>query len=538
MSHNQEEKSPFIFKSAQVEHWIIVIYVGIVLVYFSWWLDFRHAGNWVLYGLLLLGEVYHVWQALGYAHTIWDQKPLAAKPVKEPLGVDVFITMCGEPIEVLEKNIQAALRIDYPNFKIHVLNDNYTRNYKNWKEVEEVGKKYGVDVITRKIPGGGKPGNINHGLRNTDAPLFALFDVDHIPERNFLKETVGHFEDPKMAVVQTPQYYSNRNYNYITQAAWEQQELFFGPLCRGKNRFNATFWCGTNAVIRRAAIEDIGGIREDNIAEDFLASLFLHEKGWKSAYVGEVLSQGVGPSDLKSYTLQQFRWARGSLEIIFKYNPLFQKGLTWAQKMQYLYSSGYYLNGIVVLIDALVPIVVLVTGILPVKDTTGNFMAYFFPFMFGTLYLLVRSTRYTITFRAIQMTMSTFFIFFLAAISAILNRKVAWNVTPKEEQTGNFLKNAIPAFVYVALGGVAIGVAAYRDGLVPSVMANTAWVIFNCIFFFSFIRVGYPWRKAYVRVRNKLKEYVSQPMKVIKDVDRISETVKMSTVSESESKRQ
>src|SRR3989344_1030836 len=98
--------------------------------------------------------------------------------------------------------------------------------------------------------------------------------------------------------------------------------------------------CGTNMVIRKAALREVGGMAEDNIAEDFVTSLFIHERGWKSAYVPEVLAEGLAPEDLFSYYKQQFRWARGSLEIVFRFNPLFRSGLTWSQRIEYLASAS------------------------------------------------------------------------------------------------------------------------------------------------------------------------------------------------------
>jgi cellulose synthase (UDP-forming) len=304
---------------------------------------------------------------------------------------------------------------------------------------------------------------------------------------------MGYMEDPKMAFVQTPQYYGNKDRNALTRASWEQQELFFGPICQGKNRMNATFWCGTNAVMRRDAILEVGGVPEANIAEDFLASLFIHQKGWKSLFIPEVLAVGLAPTDLASYWAQQFRWARGSLEVIFKHNPLAKRGLTWAQRWQYLYSAGYYLNGLVVLIDAVVPLFVLLTGMLPVKDATSNFMVYFFPFIFFTLYLLMRSTAYTVTFRAIQLSMSTFFVFILATVSAALGLKSAFKVTSKTEREGNFLFYALPNIIYAAIGLSVVAYAVISHGLTPAVVTNSAWVLFNIIFFASFIQAGYAW---------------------------------------------
>ena len=90
--------------------------------------------------------------------------------------------------------------------------------------------------------------------------------------------------------------------------------------------------CGTNVAVRRTALDEVGGLCQTNIAEDFLTSLLMHERGWRSVYVPEVLAQGLAPEDFLSYYKQQHRWARGSLEVIFKYNPLRRRGLTWPQR--------------------------------------------------------------------------------------------------------------------------------------------------------------------------------------------------------------
>ncbi|MDO8510464.1 MAG: glycosyltransferase, partial [bacterium] len=490
-----------------VSRWLIALSGALTLVYLGWWLDFRHLGAWFLYVPLFIGELYHVWQSFGYLHTIWEQKKIPEiRPKFFPM-VDIFITVCGEPLDVVTRTLEGALGIDYPNFKVHILNDGLVARKKNWEEIADLSKRYPINVITRTTPGGAKAGNVNHALRVTNAPLFALFDADHVPLPQFLNKTVGYLEaDPKMAFVQTPQYYANKDRNFLTQAAWEQQELFFGPICQGKNRHNATFWCGTNAVIRRAAVEDIGGVPEDNIAEDFMASLLMHERGWNSLFVPEVLSHGLAPTDLKSYYDQQFRWSRGSQEVLFKFNPLFRRGLTFAQKMQYLYSAGYYLNGFIVAIDAIIPLIVLSTGILPVVDTTSNYSIFFLPFIILTLYILMRSTRFTITFRAIQLTMSSFFIFLTATISVILGTKNAFKVTSKVEQEGNYLIYALPNILYIWLAVLVITLAVVREGVTASVVTNSAWVVFNAVFLSSFIRVAYPWRRAWRNAVSKARE--------------------------------
>lgn len=490
---SENEIKRIISEYTYVSRPILLLTGAFVLFYITWWLNLNNMGNPVLYGLLLIGEIYHVWQAFGYIYTVWDQKPIEQKlPTQFPF-VDIFITVCGEPVNIVEKTLRAALAMDYPNFNVFILNDGFVAKKDNWRDIDDLAKRYGATHITRRKPGGAKAGNINNALKYTNAPFFAVFDADHIPEKEFLTKTMGYFEDEKMAIVQTPQFYENKDQNYLTEAAWEQQELFFGAICRGKNRMNATFWCGTNAVIRKEALAEVGGVPENNIAEDFLASLLIHDKGWKSVYVAEVLAKGLAPHELQSYVNQQFRWARGSLEIIFKYNPLFRKGLSWAQKLQYLYSSSYYLNGLIVLIDALIPLVVLFSGITPVNVNSTDFLIFFFPFIISTIYVLSLSTNHSITFKAIQLSISSSFVFIQALIATLFGLNSQFKVTDKEAKSGNYIKLATPHLTYMLLGIYAGYHAISKYGMIPSVMTNISWITFNMVFFFGFVNAAYPW---------------------------------------------
>src|SRR3989344_1420876 len=510
MMPHTTKTTPQKFETVRIPRILSRVYLAAVLFYATWWLDFSHVGSWVLYGALLIAEIYHVWQVVGYLYTVWRIDDVVYVKPKEYPPVDIFITVCGEPREIVEQTVAAAKLIDYPDLKVHILNDGLVAGMANWRDIEDLGRDHNVDVITRTTPGGAKAGNINHALSVTTAPFFALFDADHVPHKDYLMRTIGHMNDPKMAFVQTPQYYKNRDDNFITRGAWEQQELFFGPICQGKNRMNATFWCGTNALIRRRALLDAGGVPEKSIAEDFLASLFIHERGWKSLYLPEILAHGLAPIDLEAYSAQQYRWARGSLDVMFKYNPLFRKGLTFAQKMQYLYSAGYYLNGLVVLMDAFIPLFFLFFGVVPVDDYTGNLVIYFAPFIFLTLYFLIRSTAYTITFRAIQLTIAASFVFLMALIASVTGKQTRFKVTSKVvHDKGNFISYAIPNMVYVLVGVIGVVFALNRDGVTPAVITNASWVLFNVVFFWPFIQEAYPWRAV-------ATDFVQQAMGIFK----------------------
>ena len=459
---------------------------------------FKH-GNPYLFGLLIAGEVFHLFQIVGYCYTVWGSKITAPfnRNFKEP--VDVFITICGEPEDIVRETVIAAKAMVYPNFQIYLLNDGFVAKKDNWQEIEQLAADLGVHCITRRKPGGAKAGNINNGLARTSSEYFVVFDADHVPHANFLQEVMGFFIDPKMGFVQTPQFYKNQNTNAITKIAWQQQTLFFGPIMTGKNRLNSAFMCGTNMAIRRSAIIEAGGMCEFNIAEDFLTSLFIHEKGWNSVYLPKVLAEGLAPEDFLSYYKQQFRWTRGSLEVIFKFNPLFRKGLAFGQRLQYLISASYYLSGLIVLIDALLPLIFLFTGITAIVTSTMTLAAIFIPYMFINLYTLQRTSNFTYSFNAIAFSLSSFILQINAVIAVLTNQKTSFAVTSKSQIQGNFLKMVIPQIAYILLTVIGLFVGLQREGISASLLANVSWALVNVAVFIPFIIAAAP-KKAEERV--------------------------------------
>lgn len=451
-----------------------------------------NSGNVILFGLLIAGEIFHIFQILGYCYTIWDNRLKAAFDDQFSEPVDVFITVCGEPVDIVRDTALAVLNMDYPHLNVYLLNDGLVAKQDNWYEIELLAKELGITAITRLIPGGAKAGNINNALSQTSSKYIAIFDADHVPHTDFLKKTMGYFINSKMGFVQTPQFYKNQATNKITQTAWDQQTLFFGPIMSGKNRLNSAFMCGTNMVISREALVEAGGMCEFNIAEDFLTSLFVHAKGWSSIYIPKVLSEGLAPEDFLSYYKQQFRWTRGSLEVIFKYNPLFMRGLSWAQRFQYLISASYYLSGIVVLIDMLLPIVFLFTGIMVIHTSTMALALIFLPYIVLNLYTLQKSSNFSYNFTAISFSLSAFYLQLRAIVAVLLNQKTSFAVTPKQQQEGNFLYLAAPHLAYIAVAIVGLGVGLLREGFSAGLVANLSWVIVNAAIFFPFIRASLP----------------------------------------------
>lgn len=479
--------------SIQVSRMLLAANVVMAIVYFAAIAFWFEKGNTYLFALFVAGEVFHLWQSLTYVYTIWSMRTKPQFDSRFEPSVDIYITVAGEPVEIVEETVTATKAIDYSNKHIYILNDGYVAKKDNWKEVERLAQRLGVGCITRRVPGGAKAGNINNALSHTGGEYVAIFDADHVPHPTFLKKMMGYFIDENMAFVQSPQYYHNQDTNYITGGAWEQQELFFGPIMNGKNHLGSAFMCGTNMVVKRSALVEVGGMCETNIAEDFLTSLLLHERGYKSYYVGEVLAEGLAPEDFLSYYKQQYRWARGSLEVIFTYNPLFNRGLTARQKIQYLASASYYLSGAVVLMNAVLPIIFFFTGLVVFNISTMSLAAVFIPYIFFSLYALQLSSNFNYTFRALAFSMSSWYMQLQAVGSILLRRKPSFAVTSKQQVSGNFLYLVAPQIVYVVLAIVGGAFALWRFGATASVVTNIAWAVLNIGIVTPYIYAASPW---------------------------------------------
>ena len=465
---------------------------GLALLYFVILVFWFPKGEPVLYWLLIAGEVFHLWQLLTYLYTVWDTNYKAPFDSSFKPPVDVFITVAGEPIEIVEETARAALAMRHPHLSIHLLNDGYVAKKDNWRDVERLAERLGINCITRTTPGGAKAGNINNALRLTHNPYIAVFDADHVPHPDFIEKTIGYFAEPRMGFVQSPQFYKNRDLNEVTRGSWEQQALFFGPICKGKNRLNATTMCGTNMLISRNALNEVGGMCEESIAEDFLTGMFIHEKGYRSTYVPEVLAEGLAPEDFLSYWKQQFRWARGALDMVFRYGIAMRPGLSIAQRIQYLSSVSFFFSGLVVLMNALMPVIFLFTGLVPFEISTMGLAAVFLPYIFLTLYTLRQSSNFTFTFKSLAFSMAGFTIHIQALLSALSGKKATFAVTSKRQLSGNFLNLVTPHMLYIVLVAIGIIVAATREGLTPSVVTNSTWAILNVAVFMEFIHAAVP----------------------------------------------
>jgi cellulose synthase (UDP-forming) len=441
--------------------------VPLALFYFGWLLAPQRVGQPVLYGLLLVAELFNLVQAIGFWWTCAGERerPRAGRSGAPPL-VDVLIPVYDEPVSVVEPTVAAATRMTGAEVCVWLLDDGHS------EEMRALAAQRGAQYLRRDRREGAKAGNINHALGHADAPYVVVLDCDHVPSPRFLEATLGELADERVAFVQTPQYYANADRGEVPAAAWSQQALFFGPIARGKDGHDAMFCCGTNVLFRRSALLDVGGFPADSVTEDFELSIRLHERGWRSRYVPEVLAAGLGPEDMASYVSQQQRWSRGCLGAL---GAVRRARLPLRLKMQYALSASYFLSGWTVLVYMSFPVVRILTGAQPLAATTADqFLVHFAPYFGMALLALTWLGGGAYTFRAFALQAASFWIHVQSSVLALLRRRGRFVVTPKEGAVGRQPRAVAPALAALA---VLTGVAAYglARGQDPATLNNVAF---------------------------------------------------------------
>ncbi len=335
-------------------------------------------------GLLLLSECYAFLNLfLGFLQTLW---PLRRPPVPLPEDtelwpeVDLLIPTFNEPLSLVKYTALAAMAMDWPVDRLHV----YVLDDGRREEFRSFCAEAGIGYLTREGNEFAKAGNINQALRQIHAPFVALFDADHVPTRSFLQITMGWFgRDPKLGLVQTPHHlYSpdpfERNLEQF-RVVPNEGELFYGIVQDGNDFWNATFFCGSCAVMRRSALDEIGGIAVETVTEDAHTSLRMQMRGWNSAYINIPQAAGLATERLSSHVRQRVRWARGMVQVLRLENPLFARGLTLAQRLCYFNAMSHFLYALPRLIFLTAPLIYLIFGHTNIPGFWAAVLAYALP---------------------------------------------------------------------------------------------------------------------------------------------------------------
>lgn len=260
--------------------------------------------------------------------------------------VDVFIATYNESRDILERTLIGAAAIDHPDLRVWLLDD----GARDWART--LAEAHGA-LYCRRVKGKhAKAGNVNNGLRAALAtgrpPEFVLLlDADFVAARNILRRTLPLFHDPRVGIVQTPQYFFNPDpiqTNVFSPAVWpDEQRFFFNVLLPSQDAWGGAFCCGTSAVLRVAALRAIGGMATETVTEDMLTSFKLNERGFRTVYLDEQLSLGLAPEGIVEYITQRARWCLGTVQQVYtRWSFLGFARLRWIDRLNNFSSFLYW----------------------------------------------------------------------------------------------------------------------------------------------------------------------------------------------------
>lgn len=459
--------------------------------------------------ILYAAELYGFITALMFFFMIWKPRHRSPAPPLKGVSVDVFIPTLNEEPEILRKTILGCLRMTYPH-RTYILDDGKR------PEVKALAMEMGCEYLARPDNNDAKAGNLNYALHMTYGEFIAVFDADHVPLADFLDKLLGYFTDERLAFVQAPQdFYNIDSFQHRlakNAKVWTEQSLFFSMIQPGKDNWNAAFFCGSSAILRRKALEDIGGFAAGTVTEDLHTSIRLHARGWNSVYHNESLAYGISPPVLSSYQSQRLRWGQGAMQVFVKDNPLFIKGLTLPQRICYLASILTYFDGFQRAIYYFSPIVVLLTGLYPIQAFNFDFLIRFVPHLgLSILAYEEMAEGHGRIFLIEQYNMIRFYTFMKSVAALFAKKRLRFRVTPKTEFAGTDMFMLLPQCLLIALYAAALiwafsGMGLYRlsEGVI---IANIFWALLNTGI--AFIAVKYAFGK--VQRRREFRFPVNLP---------------------------
>jgi cellulose synthase (UDP-forming) len=432
---------------------------------------------------------------LGYFQTIW---PLRRAPVPLPENtedwphIDVLIPTYNEPLDVVRYTALGALNMDWPADKMHV----YILDDGRRKEFEQFAFEAGIGYKIRSDNKHAKAGNINTALKSMTSPYVTIFDCDHVPTRSFLQMTVGWFlRDDQLAMLQTPHHFYSpdpfeRNLGQF-RIIPNEGELFYGIVQDGNDFWNASFFCGSCAVLRRTALDEIGGIAVETVTEDAHTSLRMQMNGWNTAYINIPQAAGLATERLSAHVGQRIRWARGMIQILRTDFPLLAPGLKFAQRLCYFNAMCHFLYAVPRLIFLTAPLIYLLLNHTNVPGYWAAILAYALPHL--TLSNVTNSRiqgehRHSFWNEIYETVLSPYIL--LPTMMALINPKLGkFNVTAK----GGVVKRTFfdtriaQPFLIMLLFNIAGLVVAIPRFLIwdrdrpGTVVMNVIWCFFNVI---------------------------------------------------------
>ena len=506
----------FVEKRFDTRFFFLSIAAFLSIDYFFWrtftTLTYYDLVSFTLAIILYLAEVYGF---IVYLLSIFvNISPLDRKPVPLPDNVDewptvdILIPTYNEEREILEVTMLAALAIEYPEnkFRVYLCDDGGTDQQCNNSdptkasrararriELQELCKSAGSHYVTRAKNLHAKAGNLNNALEQSSGDLILILDADHIPTVDFLLNTVGWFlKDPKMFLVQTPHFFTNPDPIEKNLKTWREMpsesEMFYKVIQKGLDSWNAAFFCGSAAVLRREFLMQVGGVVGETITEDAETALTLHSRGFNSAYIDRPMISGLSPETLSGFITQRIRWAQGMVQIFLLKNPLLLPGLTFPQRLCYFSSSFFWFFPFARLTFCLSPLAFLFFSLKIYDANFTNFLAFAVPHLIAVFMVsdyLFGKVRWSFVSELYELMQSVYT--FPAIVKVFMNpRAPSFNVTAKGEILDRDFISPLSKPFYILL---LLNLFALTAGLYRMLLPATQYFATGITMFWAFFNV-------------------------------------------------
>jgi cellulose synthase/poly-beta-1,6-N-acetylglucosamine synthase-like glycosyltransferase len=464
--------------------------------------------------ILLCFEICALLLSVSFTFEVCDvlsrrRAPRVVPPLIRLPWVALQVPSYNEPVEVVRPTLEALAHVNYPNLIVQVV-DNNTTDEAVWRPLEQLCNELGprfTFVHLEDWPGF-KAGALNESTKYLpeQVEILGIVDADYRVHPQWLQDTIGHFEDPVVAFVQTSQHYRGWEDNKYLRGLFYSFRYFFDITMPARNHRNAIIFCGTMGLIRRSSFNEIGGWNQECITEDAEASLRMLGAGYKGVYDSAAYGEGLMPLNFDGLKKQRFRWALGGIQILkFHWRELIpfahhRMRLTVAQRTHYLLGSVQWFAEV---LTAIFTVLLLATALatalhhqLPVRQLTGAVLAIPVAFaasgVFRALWAMRRACRttYRDALNALRVWFALSWVVTLACVRGLVQKHAEFLRTPKSKQGGSLLTalRASRAETAIALAATSGGVA-----MVLRSPALATGVLALLLFFEAFVYSNAPW---------------------------------------------
>lgn len=423
--------------------------------------------------------------------------PVDGFPGGAPL-VHVLIPTYNEAREILIRSVVGALAMDYPRFRVFVLDD----GRRPW--LEELCRELGAEYMTRADNAHGKAGNMNAALRTLLARdekpgAVAVLDADFVPTPAFLRRSVALLHDPAVGCVQTPQHFFNPDPIQLNlkgpSVIADEQRFFFDVILASKDAHGTAFSCGTSAVIRRTALEAIGLFPTESVTEDLLLSIRLTSLGWRTVYLNERLTAGLAPEGMQEYLTQRGRWCLGTMQVLRTKWGSFSIGPTPLKMRLHVMDTVLFwtVGSAIKLLGLIVPILYWWFGVTVMQTTLESMMWHLAPYWLSCVIFLgwiSRGTNLPIMAEAIGLLVAKEAM--RASVIGLFGaRDQKFKVTAKGARRDAVIVQWSLVGPFLAMALLTIGGMGWRilEGPLPGTPSdieamNLFWSVYNCLVLF------------------------------------------------------